>query len=64
MHKQSVTLQKTWPDAVSTGVNFGGLVSRFKNALKFEVPTAYQDETGFHFGVKPAEKEVKWPMVW
>jgi len=64
MHKQSVILQKTWPGAASTGIHLGGLAARFRNAIKFEVPTAYQDETGFHFGVKPPEKQIKWPSVW
>jgi len=24
----------------------------------------YQDETGFHTGVKANEKEIKWPTTW
>ncbi len=34
------------------------------NAVKFEIPTVYQDETGFHTGVKADEKEIKWPTTW
>jgi len=64
MHKHSATLQKSWPSTVPAGMNFSGLVSKFKSALKFEIPTGYQDENGFHYGVKPAGKRVKWPPVW
>jgi len=30
----------------------------------FQVPAGFQDESGFHLGVKPAEKEVHWPPLW
>jgi len=26
-------------------------------------PIGHQDETGFQMGLKPAEKEIKWPPV-
>jgi hypothetical protein len=48
----------------SLGLNLHGIASRLKNAIKLEIPTGYQDETGFHTGIKPAEKDVKWPPVW
>jgi hypothetical protein len=33
------------------------IIARLRKAA--EIPTGYQDETGFHFGVEPAEKEVR-----
>ena len=35
-----------------------------RKAITVEIPTGYQDETGFHMGAKPAEKVVQWPPVW
>jgi len=26
-----------------------------------EIPTAYQDENGFHMGTEPAKTEIQWP---
>ena len=36
-----------------------GIVVMLWKAIRIEIPIGYQDETGFHTGVKPAEKEVK-----
>ena len=36
------------------GVN--GIVAKLWKAIRIEIPIGYQDETGFHMGVKPAEK--------
>jgi hypothetical protein len=38
----------------------GGIVAKLRKALSIAIPIGYQDETGFHRGVKAAEKEVKW----
>jgi len=46
------------------GFTLGGLITRLKNATKFEIPVGYQDETGFHTGVKADEKEIQWPTTW
>jgi hypothetical protein len=40
-----------------------GIVAKLRKAIRIEIPIGYQDETGFHMGVKPAEKEVKWPRI-
>ena len=63
-HKQSITLHKPWPHTDSFGLHLHELATRFRKALKFEIPTGYQDETGFHMGAMPKESEVKWPPVW
>jgi hypothetical protein len=35
----------------------GRIVVKLRKAIK--IPTGYQDETGFHLGIEPAEKEIK-----
>ena len=64
MHKSAVTIHEPLPDTAVFGSTFHGIVARVRNAVRIEIPTGYQDETGFHMGVKPAEKEIKWPPVW
>jgi len=64
MHKHAATMHKPMPETASVGLMFHGIIAKLRNAMRFEVPVGYQDETGFHMGVKSAEKEVKWPPVW
>jgi hypothetical protein len=35
------------------------IVEELRKAITIAIPTGYQDETGFHPGVEPAEKEVE-----
>ena len=63
-YKHTMTINKAWFHAGSAGFSPAGIIARLKNAVKFEIPTGYQDETGFHLGVKAAEKEIKWPATW
>jgi len=63
-YKHTVTINKAWFHTGASGFSPTGLIARLKNALKFEVPTGYQDESGFHFGVKAEEKAIKWPATW
>jgi hypothetical protein len=58
------------PDAILAQVGdfpaqagVSGVVTKLRKAIRIEIPIGYQDETGFHMGVKPAEKEVKWPRI-
>lgn len=62
-HKQTMAGHKT---LVYSGIGFPlvGIVAKLRNALKVNIPVGYQDENGFHTGVKPADKEAKWPSVW
>jgi len=57
-------MHKPMPDTASVGLMFHGIFAKMRNAIRFEIPIGYQDETGFHMGVKPAEKDVKGPSVW
>ena len=59
-----MTINKTWVHNGAAGFSLAGLVARLKNAVKFEIPVGYQDETGFHTGVKADEKDIKWPATW
>jgi hypothetical protein len=64
MNKSATTLHAPMPDTVLFGSMFRGIVAKVRNAVRIEIPIGYQDETGFHMGVKPAEKNIKWPSVW
>lgn len=63
IYKQSIEAHKTWTQSGSIGYSPAGIIARLKNAVKAHVPVGYQDETGFHYGVKPTEKEAKWPSA-
>jgi hypothetical protein len=64
MHKSASTTHGPTPETASPGSMFRGVVTRLRIAVKLDIPVGYQDETGFHLGVKPAEYEIKWPPVW
>ena len=36
-------------------------IAKCRPAIKVEVLEGYQDESGFHYGVKPVEQQVAWP---
>jgi len=46
------------------GFSFTGLIAKLRHAVSIEIPVGYQDENGFHAGVKSATKEAKWPTAW
>jgi hypothetical protein len=48
---------------VSFAFHLHEIAAKLRKAIRIEVPIGYQDETGFHTGVAPAEKEIKWPPV-
>jgi hypothetical protein len=49
--------------AVAFLLQLWGAVTLFRATRKPKVPVGYQDEQGFHYGVKPAEKQIIWPPV-
>jgi hypothetical protein len=63
-YKHTMAINKAWFNAGMTSLSPVGIITRLKNAIKFEIPTGYQDESGFHMGVKAVEKDIKWPSVW
>jgi hypothetical protein len=62
-YKQAITADKTWSHSGNFGFSPAGLVAKLRKMVKIEVPVGYQDETGFHYGVKTADKDAKWPAV-
>jgi len=47
---------KAWLNLAPRMATGTGIIGRLRDALKNVVPVGYQDESGFHFGVKSAEK--------
>jgi hypothetical protein len=64
IHKHTITMNKPWPAAASTGLHFHAIIAKLRNAVRIQIPTAYQDESGFHMGVKSTGKDMQWPPVW
>jgi hypothetical protein len=59
IRKHTITMPKPWPNTGSFGLYLHEFIAKLRNAIRIEIPTGYQDETGFHLGVQPAPKEVK-----
>jgi hypothetical protein len=57
-------VQEQLLNTTARGIVFHRLFSKVRREVRLDVRTGYQDETGFHSGVKPAENEIKWPPVW
>jgi len=62
MHKSAATMQGPLPETATPTSMFRGFVAKVRDS--FRVPIGYQDETGFHQGIKPPEAEIKWPAFW
>jgi len=63
-YKQTLAINKPWFNGAAGSFSPAGLIARLMNAVKLDIPVGYQDESGFHTGVKPEEKELKWPATW
>ena len=64
-HRQCLAngiVQKSLPQ--TGGLRLLNVVAKLRSMMTPEIPTGYQDETGFHFGVKSAEWEIHWPPFW
>jgi hypothetical protein len=62
-YKQTSAEQKTLAYS-GIGLPFQSLLAKLRNAVKTSVPVGYQDENGFHLGVKREEKQTQWPANW
>jgi len=62
-YKQAIVTHKDWSQTGNVGFSPAGLIAKLRKMVKIEVPVGYQDETGFHYGVKSADKEAKWPSA-
>lgn len=56
-------MHKTWLHAFALNLLFIGIIAKLRNLLESHVPLGYQDEAGFHLGVKKS-RESGWPAVW
>jgi hypothetical protein len=63
-YKPTMPINKAWFNAGLLGFSPASFIARLKSALRFEIPTGYQDETGFHLGAKAEEREINWPANW
>jgi hypothetical protein len=60
MHKQhAMTLSRPWAHADALRVRVREFIANLKYLV--EIPTGYQDETGFHLGTEPEKSENQWP---
>ncbi len=62
-YKQSILTQKTLSHTGNIGFSAAGLMAKLRNMVKIEIPVGYQDETGFHYGVKTADKQTNLPSA-
>ena len=60
----ALTTKEPLPDTTPWGKVFHRMFLKMRRAGRIEVRTGYQDNTGFHLGVKLAENEIQWPPVW
>jgi hypothetical protein len=44
----------TWLHAFALNLLFIGIVAKLRSIFESHVPVGYQDESGFHYGVKKA----------
>jgi hypothetical protein len=64
LHDPALMMPEPLPAATAWGKVFHPVFITLRKAGRIEVGTGYQDETGFHHGVKPAETNIQWPPVW
>jgi hypothetical protein len=64
LHEPAFTRHRPLPDTTAWGAVFRRLFFKLRGAGRIEIRTGYQDETGFHHGVKPTNNEIQWPPVW
>ena len=60
MPKQpAITMLHSVPHRNSVRTHLKGIITKLEHLLV--IPTGYQDESGFHYGVAPGKKEIQWP---
>ena len=64
MSIKSLSLGKGWLHYNGVGFNFAHMLEKLRSAVKMDIAVGYQDETGFHSGIKPAQKETSFPSEW
>jgi hypothetical protein len=56
-------MYKTWLHAFALNLLFLGIAAKLRNMFESHVPLGYQDENGFHYGVKKT-RDNSWPATW
>jgi hypothetical protein len=64
MNKHNASLYVPLVDTTAFDLTFDRMIAKARSLTRIKIPIGYQDETGFQLGVKPAQKEIKWPPVW
>jgi hypothetical protein len=57
--QHAMTLPRPWPQSGGFKAHLRQFVAKLKHIV--EIPTGYQDETGFHTGTQPVQTEIQWP---
>jgi hypothetical protein len=64
LQEPALILHEPMQDTMAEEALFHRIYLKVRKAVRIEVRTGYQDETGFHIGVKPAGNGIQWPPVW
>ncbi len=64
LHEPALTVHESLSDTTAWGAIIHRVFEKLRQAAGIEVRTGYQDEKGFHHGIKPARNEIQWPPVW
>ncbi len=57
-------MNKAWLQTIPGLLLLGAMLTKLRDTFRFEIPVGYQDETGFHTGVKPAAPKESFPEFW
>jgi hypothetical protein len=60
MYRSAATTQEPLPERSGVSPLLRLIFARIRKGVRIEIPAAYREETGFHHGVNPAERKVKW----
>jgi len=61
--KRAASTHEPLPDKTPFGSPLRSIVAKVRRAVGMEIPTGYEDETGFHKVAKTTEREIEWPPV-
>jgi len=55
-------MHKAWLQTFALNLLFIAIIAKLRSVIANQVPLGYQDESGFHLGVK--QNQDKWPAIW
>jgi hypothetical protein len=62
--KDAAITHKPWSQTEILGFSPTGFIAKLMNTISAKIPIGYQDESGFHTGVKSVDREAGWPRFW